>query len=223
MSRTSTGAATTATVPVTPSGSRRRGPAPPPAAIEQAALFDAARALMRSPRPDGATFTLAELLERADLGTRSFYRHYESKDAFLLALWVRETDHAVATLRARVAAADGGRAAIDAWIDDRLDRLFDPRPDATFETLWRDGFWARAALPMAYRRRVLRPIVEVLRDAIAAAGAVTGDTVDPELDAFTIHATFRMLAERYYDGPPVTRAEARTQLDRVVVGLLGPV
>jgi AcrR family transcriptional regulator len=81
-------------------------------------LLDAALVVMeRNGYVDAA---VADILREADLSTRSFYRHYESKDQLLCALFRREADAAAARLRAKVDAAATPRAALQAWIDEIL-------------------------------------------------------------------------------------------------------
>ena len=63
---------------------------------------------------------VADILREANLSTRSFYRHFESKDQLLCALYRREADAAAARLNAKVDAAADPRAALDAWIDEIL-------------------------------------------------------------------------------------------------------
>ena len=81
-------------------------------------LLDAALAVMeRNGYVDAA---VADILREADLSTRSFYRHFESKDQLLCALYRREAEAAAARLHAKVDAASDPRAALDAWIDEIL-------------------------------------------------------------------------------------------------------
>jgi len=81
-------------------------------------LLDAALVVMeRNGYVDAA---VADILREADLSTRSFYRHFESKDQLLCALFRREADAVAARLRAKVNGADSPRAALDAWIDEIL-------------------------------------------------------------------------------------------------------
>src|ERR1700753_3383937 len=66
-------------------------------------LLDAALVVMaRNGYTDAA---VADILREADLSTRSFYRHFESKDQLLCALFRREADAAADRLEARVDAA----------------------------------------------------------------------------------------------------------------------
>ena len=61
-------------------------------------LLDAALVVMeRNGYTDAA---VADILREADLSTRSFYRHFESKDQLLSALFRREADAAAAPCRA---------------------------------------------------------------------------------------------------------------------------
>ena len=81
-------------------------------------LLDAALVVMeRNGYTDAA---VADILREAELSTRSFYRHFESKDQLLCALFRREADAAAARLRAKVEAAANPREALDAWIDEIL-------------------------------------------------------------------------------------------------------
>ena len=81
-------------------------------------LLDAALVVMeRNGYVDAA---VADILHEADLSTRSFYRHFESKDQLLCALYRREAEAAAVRLQAKVEAAPNPRAALDAWIDEIL-------------------------------------------------------------------------------------------------------
>jgi AcrR family transcriptional regulator len=81
-------------------------------------LLDAALIVME--RNGYVDASVADILREADLSTRSFYRHFESKDQLLCALCRREADGASARLTAKVDAARDPRAALDAWIDEIL-------------------------------------------------------------------------------------------------------
>src|SRR5271165_3700987 len=102
------------TVPATRAGRPRRFEP----ADELRLLLDAALVVME--RNGYADAAVADILHEADLSTRSFYRHFESKDQLLCALFRREAEAAAARLDAKVAAAGDPRAALDAWIDEIL-------------------------------------------------------------------------------------------------------
>ncbi len=91
---------------------------------ERTLLFDAAMIVLRRNRYTDAP--IAEILEEAGLSTRSFYRHFESKDQLLLALYRRDAESAARRLRRRVAAeptpAAGLRAFVEELFSFRVDR-----------------------------------------------------------------------------------------------------
>jgi AcrR family transcriptional regulator len=195
----------------------RRGPAPPPADAERGALLDAGLGLLTE---QGVTsLTLAGILDRAGLGTRAFYRHFTSKDEFVLAVWLRETEEAVHRLRKQTDRAATGLDGVMAWVDDRLAAAFASPRSAAFEALWRHGFWLRSAYPTKFDA-VAGPQVAVL--AMAIDRGLRDGTIaeaDPDLDAGTIHAAFWMLAARHLNGGQLTSDDARRQLERVITGL----
>lgn len=70
-------------------------------------------------------FSIGAVLERAALGTRAFYRHFESKDDLVAALFLEMARAEEQRLRRRMAAAETEIDAVAAWIDSRLDLAFD--------------------------------------------------------------------------------------------------
>ena len=66
-------------------------------------LLDAALVVME--RNGYADAAVADILREADLSTRSFYRHFESKDQLLCALFRREAEAAAARLDDKVHSA----------------------------------------------------------------------------------------------------------------------
>lgn len=81
-------------------------------------LLDAALIVME--RNGYADATVADILRQADVSTRSFYRHFDTKDQLLCALFRRDAEAAAARLNAKVEAAASPRAVLDAWIDEIL-------------------------------------------------------------------------------------------------------
>src|ERR1700761_6713038 len=74
-------------------------------------LFDAALVVMQ--RNGYADVAVADILAEAGLSTRSFYRHFESKDQLLCALYRHEAEGAADRLTAKVSAAATPLAAPD--------------------------------------------------------------------------------------------------------------
>jgi AcrR family transcriptional regulator len=69
--------------------------------------------------------SVAAVLAQARLSTRAFYRHFESKDQLVAAVFMDMTRAEVQRLRAKMAPASCPIEAVAAWIDGRLDLAFD--------------------------------------------------------------------------------------------------
>lgn len=72
-------------------------------------------------RDHGNELTVAAILASAGVSTRSFYRHFESKDALLCAMFRRDAQWAAARLNERVEGASGPTEAVEMWIDEIFD------------------------------------------------------------------------------------------------------
>jgi AcrR family transcriptional regulator len=88
-------------------------------------LYDATLKVLR--RNDFADVAIADILEEAGLSTRSFYRHFQSKDELLLMLYRRDADAAAERLRVRVSKAATPADALEGWIAEILSFRFDRR------------------------------------------------------------------------------------------------
>ena len=64
-------------------------------------------------------------LNELDLSTRAFYRHFDSKDQLVAAVFLEMTRTEVRRLRTRMEQATNPIEAVAAWIDGRLDLAFD--------------------------------------------------------------------------------------------------
>jgi AcrR family transcriptional regulator len=81
---------------------------------ERNLIFDAGYTALRD---HGHDFTVAEVLKEAGVSTRSFYRHFESKDALLCAMYLRDAEWAAARLAKRLAAATSPVHSVELWIE----------------------------------------------------------------------------------------------------------
>jgi AcrR family transcriptional regulator len=95
------------------------------AETEVALLFAATIKVLR--RNDYRDVAIGDILHEAGLSTRSFYRHFESKDELLLTLYRRDADLAADRVRERVRQAATPAAALAGWIDEILSFRFDRR------------------------------------------------------------------------------------------------
>jgi AcrR family transcriptional regulator len=163
--------------PVTRAGRPRRFEAED----ELRLLLDAALAVMeRNGYLDAA---VADILREADLSTRSFYRHFESKDQLLCALYRREAEAAAARLHAKVEAAPSPRAALDAWIDEILSFGHHRTKAARVAVLGSPG--AMRAEGYAEETRHALALLMAPLEALLSAGAADGSfpLADPSADA----------------------------------------
>ncbi|KJE21644.1 transcriptional regulator, TetR family [Frankia torreyi] len=78
-------------------------------------------------RADSGSVTVSEILTEAQLSTRSFYRHFKSKDQLLLSMFEEESERATAQLTERLASAPDPYTAIGEWIRFYIQLAFEPR------------------------------------------------------------------------------------------------
>jgi AcrR family transcriptional regulator len=192
-----------ATARALPGRPRRYGPDE-----ELRLLFDAAIDVMR--RNEYGEVTVAEILAEAGVSTRSFYRHFRSKDDLLIALYRRETDGAVAALEARVARAKHPREALEVWVDEMLSLTHDRAKARKVDVLVSPAAMRANGSTAEVQRatQVLRqPLVMIL-----TAGRMDGSfmTVEPEDDADAISKLVWDVARQGFAGTDTrTLAEAR--------------
>jgi AcrR family transcriptional regulator len=149
-------------------------------------LLDAAMVVMG--RNGYVDASVADVLSEANLSTRSFYRHFESKDQLLCALYRREAENAAARLNAKVDAAPSPRAALDAWIDEILSLGQHRAKAARVRVLGSPG--AMRAEGYAEETRHASKLLMAPLEALLAAGATDGSfpLADPPSDADLIRS-----------------------------------
>ena len=173
---------TTKAQPVARSGRPRRFEAED----ELLLLLDAALVVMERNGYEDAG--VAEILSEANLSTRSFYRHFESKDQLLCALYRREADAVAARLLAKVEGAETPRAALEAWIDEILSIGHDRAKAARLKVLSSRG--AMKAQGYAEETRHASQLLMAPLEKLLAEGKADDSfpLVDPTADAALIQA-----------------------------------
>ncbi|MBO0729724.1 MAG: TetR/AcrR family transcriptional regulator, partial [Acidimicrobiaceae bacterium] len=78
-------------------------------------------------RNEGEEATVADILQQAGLSTRAFYRHFETKEDIIRALYERDAESFGSHLRRSVEAAGEPRAALAAWVNEVLGLAYDRR------------------------------------------------------------------------------------------------
>jgi len=173
-------------------------------------LLDAALAVMeRNGYVDAA---VADILREADLSTRSFYRHFESKDQLLCALYRREAEAAVARLRAKVDAAPDPRAALDAWIDEILSFGHHRTKAARVAVLGSPGAMRAEGYAEETRRAaglLMAPLQTLLADGVSDG---TFPLADPDADAPLVQSVVWAAAGLNPTREKLPRAEASRQV-----------
>ena len=133
---------------------------------ERARIMDAASRLLSS----GSGLAVTDVLEAAGLSTRAFYRHFESKDALLLALFRRDSERVNTQLEAAVEAAATPRDALFGWIQGTLRLVEDPRRRQRVQTFSSEEV-TRARGLAGERHRIQQAQVAALTRIIAAGKA----------------------------------------------------
>jgi AcrR family transcriptional regulator len=185
-------------------------------------LFDAALAVMQ--RNGYSDAAVVDILREADLSTRSFYRHFESKDQLLCALFRREAEAAAARLNAKVDGAPDPRAALVAWIDEILSFRHHRAKVARVDVLGSPGAMKADGYDEEMRH-ASKLLMEPLR-ALLTAGRADGSfpLADPAADAPLIQSAVWAAAglNPMQDGR-ATRAEASRQVRSFCERALGVV
>ena len=180
---------------------------------EVRALVEAGLAVLRG---RGATgLTVADVLAEAGLSTRAFYRHFHSKDEFVLAIYEQEAERRHTHLDAQLRGAPSPRAAVEAWVDAMLALAFDARRARRTKVLAAEGARLQADYPLEFTgilAGAVVPLVEVLRAFPDA---------DPERDAWSMYAVTWELVQRKLRGDPLDLADARRHVLRFCFPAIG--
>lgn len=182
-------------------------------------LMDAAFALLR--RNDYESVHVVDILAETGLSTRSFYRHFASKDDLLSAMYRENAEGAAERVATRVAAAVGPRARLETWIDAMLAFVFDRGKLARFEAFRVvQAGWARSgrADRVHSRALLLAPLVAALDEGVADGTFRSPDTAR---DATSIHAVTWEVVESVREGTDaLSRIDARRHVLRFALGAL---
>src|SRR5271163_3601175 len=110
--------------------------------------------------------SVAVVLERANLSTRAFYRHFDSKDELVAAVFLETARVEKQRLRRRMTSAATEIEAVAAWIDGRLDLAFDESIGSDLRRLSLEAqsqtFASPSLIQPAYAE-MLAPLIEALQ------------------------------------------------------------
>jgi AcrR family transcriptional regulator len=164
--------------------------------------------------------SIAQLLNRTQLSTRAFYRHFDSKDRLVAAVFLEMARAEVLRLQDRMSKSEPVRA-VAAWIDGRLDLAFNQQIRSDLRQMSLEAqnqmFAAPELVAPAYRE-VLRPLVEQLtrgRDL-----GLFGE-IDPEGEALSIQGVVWASVERHWATAERKPSEIRERVLRFCLQGLG--
>jgi AcrR family transcriptional regulator len=182
------------------------------AEAEVTRILDGAYRLIR--RQGTLEPSVRDLLAEVGLANRSFYRHFSSKDDFLLVM-VEDLQHRLTAFLAERMAAQ--RAPVDrvrAWVLGVLEQAVDPETATLGRPFLVHGPRLRDAYPEVYRATGAA-LLDLLEDAIS--GAVTARKLrsrEPRADARAIfHLTLSVMQSHVLDRTVPSEQEQAAVLD----------
>jgi AcrR family transcriptional regulator len=173
-------------------------------------------------REDGVrALGVAEVLARTQLSTRAFYRHFDSKDELVSAVFFEMARVEALRLRRVMAAEADVIRSVMAWIDGRLNLVLDSdvRSDLRRVSLEAQSQASGAPeLVSAAYQEILRPLMEELE-----RGREQGvfPNVDPMSDALSVHGAVWASVERYWVSEGFDLSGVRDRTQRFCLGGLG--
>lgn len=186
---------------------------------ERAALLAAGTAVVHEHGAGG--LTVADVLSRAGLGTRAFYRHFDSKDQLLQSVFLELARAEMRRLRRKMAATANPVEAVAVWVEGRLELAFG---DAVRSDLRTSSLEARSqmfAAPDVVRpayRETLGPLIDQLE--LGKRQGLFAD-IDPVTDAELLHGAVWACVERQWATGGGDRAHTRDAALRFCLGGLG--
>jgi AcrR family transcriptional regulator len=183
------------------------------------ALLDAASKIVRE---EGVrSLNVAQVLNRAQLSTRAFYRHFDSKDALVSAVFFEMARAEKRRLKRKMAVAAGPTEAVVAWIDGRLDLAFNDQIRSDLRQMSLEAqtqmFGSPELVSDAYWE-ILKPLVEQLESG-RRAGIYLG--IDPTADALSIHGAIWASVQQQWTTGDCDRDAARDHVVRFCLGGIG--
>jgi AcrR family transcriptional regulator len=165
--------------------------------------------------------SIAAVLDRAGLSSRAFYRHFESKDQLVAAVFLEMALVEKRRLRRKIAKTTNPVEAVGAWIDGRLDLAFDEKIKSDLRRLSLEAqsqmFASPELIGPAYSE-MLEPLIEQLRRGLSDG---VFHNIDPVTDAQSIQGVVWASTEQQWTSGKCQRAEVRERALRFCLRGLG--
>ncbi|BBX48759.1 TetR/AcrR family transcriptional regulator [Mycobacterium cookii] len=191
---------------MTQPATRRRDKLAPDPDVRRAILAAASKSV----REQGVRgLSIAAVLDRAQLSTRAFYRHFDSKDELVAAVFLDMARVEMRRLRRKIAKAATPVEAVAAWIDGRLDLAFDDNIKSDLRQLSMEAqsqMFASPELIQPAYAQMLEPLIEQLQRGLDD-GSFHG--IDPATDAQSIQGVVWACTERHWATSDCQRNEIR--------------
>jgi AcrR family transcriptional regulator len=179
-------------------------------------------AASKSVREQGVQgLSIGAVLARAQLSTRAFYRHFESKDQLVAAVFLEMARVETRRLRRKMASATDAVDAVAAWIDGRLDLAFDEniKSDLRYLSLEAQSqIFASPELVQPAYAEMLTPLIAQLEHGLER-GVFHG--IDPVTDAQAIQGVVWASTERQWATGDCDPADIRERALRFCLRGLG--
>jgi AcrR family transcriptional regulator len=155
------------------------------------------------------------------VGLRALYRHFESKDHLVAAVFLEMARIETLRLRRRIAKAEDAVEAVAAWIDGRLDLAFDEKIKSDLRQLSLEAqsqMFASPELIQPAYAEMLSPLIDQLQ--LGLAQGVFHD-VDPDSAAQSIQGVVWASTERQWATGDCERSDVRDRTLRFCLSGLG--
>jgi AcrR family transcriptional regulator len=167
------------------------------------------------------SLSIAAVLDRTQLSTRAFYRHFESKDQLVAAVFLDMARIETRRLTRHMAEFNGPVEAVAAWIDGRLDLAFDDNIKSDLRLLSQEAqsqMFASPELIQPAYAEMLQPLIDQLR--LGVEQDVFHD-VDPVSEAQSIQGVVWASTERQWATGDCERSDVRERTLRFSLRGLG--
>jgi AcrR family transcriptional regulator len=166
-------------------------------------------------------FNVAAVLDRANLSTRAFYRHFDSKDDLVAAVFLESARAEKRRLQRRMNSAATDIEAVAAWIDARLDLAFDDNIRSDLRRLSLEAqsqtFASPNLIQPAYAE-MLKPLSQALARGLQRK---VFHRIDPAADAQFIHGVVWSGIDREWEAGDSDRNDLRQRVVRFCLRGLG--
>jgi AcrR family transcriptional regulator len=166
-------------------------------------------------------FNVAAVLDRANLSTRAFYRHFDSKDELVAAVFLESARAEKRRLQRRMNSAATEIEAVAAWIDARLDLAFDDNIRSDLRRLSLEAqsqTFASPSLVQPAYAEMLKPLSQALTRGLQRK---LFHRIDPAAEAQFIHGVVWAGIDRQWEAGDSDRNDLRQRVVRFCLRGLG--